>query len=62
MPKPTHLNPDIGPSAAEFGKWRSFLARNGVSQAQIKAWLGGSRTRREIADELKSRLKDLPGQ
>lgn len=54
--------PDGVPSAAEFGLLRAYLARAGVSQAQITEWIGvkpDGRTRAEITDELKSHLLEL---
>ena len=51
------------PIANEFGKIRSMLAKNGVSQAQIKEAIGTGakgRTRSEIADTLRDWLKGLP--
>jgi len=54
--------PDEMPSAAEFGLLRAYLARNDVSQAQIKEWVGirpDGRTRAEITDELKAHLLEL---
>ena len=50
-------------TANEFGQLRAYLARQGVSQAAIKEWIGTSaqgRTRGEIADQLKENLKTLP--
>jgi len=55
-------SPNETPSAAEFGLLRAYLARNGVSQAQIKEWVGNKpdgRTRAEIADGLKAHLVEL---
>lgn len=51
------------PNANEFGKIRSFLARNGVSQAQITEVVGvgaQGRSRAEIAGLLKDWFKILP--
>lgn len=52
-PKPKNGSPD----ANEFGKIRSFLARSGVSQAQIKEVIGNGaqgRSRAEIAALLRA--------
>lgn len=46
---------DEMPSAAEFGLIRAYLARAGVSQAEISAIIGtnvSGRTRAEIAADL----------
>jgi len=54
---------DQAPSANQFGKIRSMLARSGVSQSEIRDAIGESpngRTRSEIADELKNWLRDRP--
>lgn len=51
------------PSAAEFGRLRSLLARRGASPAQVQAWVGAApagRTRGEIAGQLRERLRALP--
>ena len=53
MPSKKMLD-EVSP-ANEFGKVRSFLAKNGVSQATIKEVLGDDakgRSRREIAETL----------
>ena len=50
------------PDANEFGQIRSYLARNGVSQAQIKAVIGtgaNGRTRGEISGLLREWMKTL---
>lgn len=54
--------PNEVPSAAEFGLLRAYLARAGVSQAQITEWIGvkpDGRTRAEITSELKIHLLGL---
>jgi len=51
------------PTANEFGKIRSMLAKNGISQAQIKTAIGTGakgRKRSEIADTLRDWLNELP--
>jgi len=56
-------NRNESPSANEFGKIRSMLAKNGVSQAQIKTAIGTGakgRKRSEIADTLREWLNELP--
>lgn len=48
--------PSSTPSAAEFGQLRAYLARIGMSQAQISAAVGTSaagRTRAQIAEQLR---------
>jgi len=55
-------SPNETPSAAEFGLLRAYLARRGVSQAQISEWIGikpDGRTRAQITDELKAHLVEL---
>lgn len=50
------------PSPNEFGQLRSFLAQNGMSQAQIDEAVGtaaAGRTRLEIANELREWLRTL---
>lgn len=57
--KPRHDSPP----ANEFGQLRSFLARNGVSQAQITAVIGTGaqgRSRGEIAGLLREWMRELP--
>lgn len=52
-------NPNESPGAAEFGQLRSYLATNGVSQADINSVIGtdvGGQTRSEIVDKLKAWL------
>ena len=59
MPKPRNETPP----ANEFGKIRSFLARSGVSQAQIKDVIGTGaqgRSRDEIAQLLRDWLRTRP--
>ena len=49
----------------DFGKIRSLLAQNGVSQAEITVAIGSftnNRTREEISNELKKWLKTRPKQ
>lgn len=51
------------PPASEFGRLRSYLARQGVSQAQIREVIGNGaqgRTRAQIADELREWLRTRP--
>jgi hypothetical protein len=51
-PTPTDHNPDGVPDSAEFGLWRSFLARQRIPQREIDAALGSNvngRKRSEIA-------------
>ena len=61
MPSP---KPKDGiPQANEWGKLRSYLAQQGISQAQIKEAVGGSvagRKRGEISDALRLWLKERP--
>lgn len=50
-------------TAAEFGLLRAYLAKIGVTQAQINAAIGktaNKRTRAQIVDMLRAWLKDLP--
>ena len=56
---PNPRPPDSAPDANEWGKLRSYLARAGMSQAQIKAAIGerDGRTRREIAAALAEWLR-----
>jgi len=61
MPSERKRNAEGSPN--EFGMVRSYLARQGVKQAQIKAVIGvGSqgRSRAEIVDLLKAWMHDLP--
>lgn len=51
------------PPASEFGRLRSYLARNKVSQAQIRAVIGTGargRSRSEIAQLLREWMQALP--
>jgi hypothetical protein len=51
------------PPANEFGELRAYLARQGVSQAQIDAAVGTAadgRSRQEVADALRAWLRTLP--
>lgn len=60
---PTKKNRGGIPSQNEFGKLRSYLAQNGVSQAQIKAVIGTGaqgRTRGKITQLLRDWMKGLP--
>jgi len=61
MPSP---KPKDGiPPANEWGKLRSYLAQQGISQAQIKEAVGGSvagRKRGEICEMLRAWLKARP--
>ena len=58
------FNPRDGtPPAAEFGKLRAYLARAGVSQAEITAIIGTGaqgRSRAEIVVLLKEWMKEFP--
>lgn len=50
-------------SANDFGKIRSFLAQNKVSQASIRGVIGtgtNGRTRAQIADILREWLRNAP--
>ena len=54
---------DEKPTAAEFGLLRAYLARIGVSQAQINSVIGNTvnnRTRAQIANLLINWMKGLP--
>lgn len=56
-------SPNGVPTAAEFGLIRAYLARAGVSQAQVEAVIGktvNKRTRAQLADLLKLWLRELP--
>lgn len=60
---PSDKAADAAMEASEFGELRSFLAQNGVSQAQITEVIGvgaQGRSRAEIADELRTWFKELP--
>lgn len=60
---PTVKRRDGKPPANEFGQLRSYLARSGVSQAQIKQAIGGSvggRDRAAVAQMLREWLKTRP--
>lgn len=55
--------PNEKPTASEFGQLRSYLAQNGMSQADIDEALGtngNQNTRAETADLLKAYLKNVP--
>lgn len=58
------MKPSNGvPDASEFGKIRSYLAQQGVSQTDINEYLGGSpagRTRAEITNNLKTMCQGFP--
>lgn len=61
MPKPKRRGGTS--SASEFGEIRSFLARAGVSQAQIREVIGAGtrgRSRGEIAQLLRKWMRGLP--
>jgi hypothetical protein len=54
---------DEGMNANDFGKLRSFLAQNGITQEQIREAVGNNpngRTRGEIADQLRAWLATRP--
>ena len=54
---------DGEPPANEWGQLRSYLAQQGVKQADITAAVGGSaagRKRGEICDQLRAWLRDRP--
>jgi len=51
------------PTASEFGQWRSYLARYGVTSTEINRALGAAvkgRTRDEIVQKLRQWLKKRP--
>ena len=53
--EPNPRPPDAMPPASEWGQLRSFLARQGISQAQIRAAIGqniNGRSRAQIASQL----------
>lgn len=53
---------DGTPSSNEFGQLRSYLAQNGMSQAQINDAVGtapAGRTRLEITNELREWLRTI---
>jgi hypothetical protein len=58
------MKPSNGvPDANEFGKIRSYLAQQGVKQADITEYLGtsvGGRNRGEIAASLKDMCRSFP--
>lgn len=60
---PTSKPKNGTPPANEFGQLRSYLAQNGVSQAQITAVIGTGaqgRSRAEITQLLREWMKTLP--
>ena len=53
-------SPNELPSQTEFGQFRAYLALKGFSQAWINQHTDNSKTRSEIADDLKAAMKELP--
>ena len=59
--EPNPRPPNAPPDANEWGQLRSYLARAGMSQAQIKAAIGerDGRSRAQIAEQLAGYLEWL---